>query len=131
MASGSAMSGGAMMGSSSKATVSLSAQNDSKETGTATLTETKKGLVVTVTTDTAPDSPQPDHIHKGTCAKLDPVPAYPLKPIEKSGDSKGMSTTTLTGVTLADLEKGEYAINVHKSADDLKDYVACGDIKAP
>ncbi len=124
---------GMMMGSGSQATVTLVPQNGSNETGMATLTETKKGLVVSVTTDTAPDSPQPIHIHKGSCANLDPTPAYPLTMVAKGtntmGNPKGISTTTLKSVTLAQLESGQYAINVHKSLADAKTYVACGDIK--
>lgn len=117
----------------SQATVTLVPQNGSNETGMVTLSQTKKGIVVTVMTDTAPDSPQPAHIHKGSCAKLDPNPAFPLTPITKGTDTmgaaKGVSTTTLTGVTLAQLVSGQYAVNVHKSVPEAKTYVACGDIK--
>ena len=116
-----------------QATVTLVPQNGSNETGTVTLSQTAKGVVVSVTTDTAPDSPQPAHIHKGSCAKLDPAPAFPLTPVTKGtnsmGAAKGVSTTTVTGVTLAQLESGQYAVNVHKSAAEAKTYVACGDIK--
>ena len=120
-------------GQGSEATVTLVPENGSNETGTVTLSETKNGLVVTVTTDVAPDSPQPAHIHKGSCAKLDPAPAFPLKMVTKGSNSmgaaKGVSMTTLTDVTLAQLESGQYAINVHKSVPEAKTYVACGDIK--
>jgi hypothetical protein len=66
---------------------------------------------------------QPMHIHEGTCAKLDPKPKYGLSNLEN-----GKSTTTIP-VKLADLQGGNMAINVHKSAEDIKTYVACGDIK--
>lgn len=33
-------------------------------------------------------------------------------------------------MSLADLSKGGLAINVHKSKEDIKTYVSCGDIKA-
>jgi lipoate-protein ligase B len=39
----------------------------------------------------------------------------------------GKSTTTVDA-TLASLTAGGFAVNVHKSPDDLKDYVACGDL---
>ena len=125
---GDAMKGGAMMGGS-KATLQLAPENGSGEAGTATLTQTPKGVVVSLTTDAAPAAPQPAHIHKGTCANLDPAPAYPLSNVTSSG-GKGTSTTTVSGVTLAQLESSPYAINVHKSTSDIKDYVACTDIKA-
>ena len=62
------------------------------------------------------------HIHKGTCAKLDPKPAYPLSPVKN-----GKSETTVNA-SLDSLQKGEYAINGHKSAQDVASYVFCGDI---
>ena len=138
MASMGSMGGGAMGTSAggaagAQATITLVPQNGSNETGTVTLSQTPKGVVVSVVTDTAPDSPQPAHIHKGSCAKLDPSPAFPLTMISKGSNSmgaaKGVSMTTLTGVTLAQLESGQYAVNVHKSAAEAKTYVACGDIK--
>ena len=125
---GDAMKGGAMTGTG-KATLQLQPQNGSGESGTATLTQTPKGVVVSVTTDTAPAAPQPAHIHKGTCANLDPAPAYPLSNVTSAG-GKGASMTTVSGVTLAQLESAPYAINLHKSTSDIKDYVACTDIKA-
>lgn len=103
-------------------TIPLAAQNSSGESGTATLTQTGAGLKVVVSLDHATGS-QPTHIHEGTCAKLNPAPKWPL---ENTVNGKG--TTTLAGVTIAQLLAGKYAINVHKSATDLKDYVACGAI---
>ncbi|MBV9648409.1 MAG: CHRD domain-containing protein [Candidatus Eremiobacteraeota bacterium] len=117
----------------SQVTVTMAAQNNSNERGTAVLSQTDKGLVVTLSLTPAPSAAQPAHIHEGTCAKLNPAPAYPLKNVTagttQSGSAAGTSTTTLTNVTLDKLTKGDYAINVHKSASDLKTYVSCGDIK--
>ena len=42
----------------------------------------------------------------------------------------GQSETEITGVTLADLQKGTYAINVHKSTKEVPIYVSCGSIPA-
>ena len=67
---------------------------------------------------------QPTHIHKGTCDKLDPKPAFPLSPVVN-----GKSETTVKA-SMKDLTGGDYAINGHKSAQDLKTYVFCGSIKA-
>jgi opacity protein-like surface antigen len=113
---------GAMM--AAPVTVKLAAQNGSGESGTATLTQTADGVLVKVNLKgyTAGVA-QPNHIHKGTCEKLDPKPAYPLKTM-----MDGVSTTTVTGVTLADLMNGDYAINVHKSTTEIATYVACGNI---
>ena len=117
----------------SQVTVTMTAQNNSNEKGTAVLSQTDKGLVVTLSLTPAPSAPQPAHIHKGSCAKLDPAPAYPLQNVTagttQGGMAAGTSTTTLTNVTLDQLTKGQFAINVHKSTSDLKTYVSCGDIK--
>jgi hypothetical protein len=79
-------------------------------------------VVLKLTNGTA--TPQPAHIHKGTCANLDPVPAFPL-----TNAVNGMSDTTVS-VGWAELAKGGYAINVHKSAAEVSTYVSCGDIMA-
>ncbi|HKU68884.1 MAG TPA: CHRD domain-containing protein [Candidatus Baltobacteraceae bacterium] len=104
--------------------VTMSAQNNSKETGTATLTQKGKNLEVVVRLKNAPMAAQPAHIHAGTCANLNPAPKYPL-----SNVVDGKSTTMIKGVSLESLAGGKFAVNVHKSANDLKTYVSCGDIK--
>ena len=53
---------------------------------------------------------QPAHIHKGSCAKLDPTPAYAL------ADVKDGASTSTVDVKLDDLRHGAFAINVHESA---------------
>lgn len=103
-------------------TVTMAPQNGSNESGTATLTQTGKNVQVVIALQNAPATAQPAHIHPGSCAKLNPAPKYPL-----SNVVNGQSTTTVKNVKLSDLAGG-FAINVHKSADDLKTYVSCGDI---
>jgi hypothetical protein len=104
-------------------TVKLEPQGGSGESGTATLTKVgDKQTKVSISVSGGPAAAQPTHIHKGTCANLDPKPAFPLSPV-----TGGKSETTVNA-SLDDLEKG-YAINGHKSAQDLKTYVFCGDIK--
>ena len=106
--------------------VKLEPQNSSGESGTATLTkagDTKTKVVLEVQGAPAGVS-QPVHIHKGTCANLDPKPAYPLSPVVN-----GKSETTVNA-SLDSLEKGGYAINGHKSAQDVKTYVFCGPISS-
>jgi hypothetical protein len=102
--------------------VELKAQNNSNETGTATLTPEGDSTKVVLDVKGA-EGTQPTHIHKGTCAKLDPKPAFPLSPVVN-----GKSETTVKA-SMKDLTSGEYAINGHKSAQDLKTYVFCGDLK--
>lgn len=105
-------------------TVTMKALNDSGETGTATITQQTDGVKIVVDLKNAPKAAQPTHVHVGTCGKIKAAPEYPLVNTE---DGKG--TTVLKGVTIEQLLKGDYAINVHKSADDLGTYVSCGNIK--
>jgi hypothetical protein len=107
-------------------TVKMVAENGSGETGTATLTQVEDGVRVAVKLDNPPkDTPQPTHIHVGTCANINKAPEYPL-----ANTVDGAGVATVKGITLADLMKSPYAINVHKSGTDLATYVSCGDIKA-
>jgi hypothetical protein len=105
-------------------TVTFSGQNDSGLSGTATLTaqgdKTRVVIDLQSRKPTATSVPQPAHIHKGSCENLDPAPAYPLTDV-----NNGKSTTTVDA-KLADLGAGQFAINVHKSAEALDDYVSCG-----
>jgi hypothetical protein len=103
-------------------TVPLAPQSGSGESGTATLTKDGPRTKVVLSVKNAPGV-QPVHIHKGTCANLDPKPAYPLSSVT-NGKSE-----TVVNVSLDDLQKGGYAINGHKSAQEATTYVFCGDIK--
>jgi hypothetical protein len=106
-------------------TVPMKALNDSGENGTAVLTQQDDGVHVVVTLKDAPkDTAQPTHIHIGTCGNINKAPEYALvSTVDGKGDS------VVKGVKLSDLTAGKYAINVHKSGDDLGTYVSCGDIK--
>jgi Cu/Zn superoxide dismutase len=106
------------------ATTKLQPLNSSGESGTATLTKAGENQTkVVLEVQGQPSSgPQPVHIHKGSCSKLDPKPAYPLSPVVN-----GKSETTVNA-SLDSLQKGGYAINGHKSAQEVATYVFCGDI---
>jgi Cu/Zn superoxide dismutase len=106
--------------------IEMRALNNSGENGTATLTQMPGGVRVTVSLTNAPNSAQPTHIHVGTCGNINKAPEYALV---NTTDGKG--TSVVAGVKLADLLKGHYAINVHKSASALGTYVSCGNIMAP
>ncbi len=106
----------------------ITAQNGSGENGTATILQGSPGtdeIIVMVRISGAPaDVAQPMHIHRGTCARIDPKPTYPLTAL-----MDGRSESKVKGITLADLEKGDYAINIHKSGKEIPIYVACGNLK--
>lgn len=106
--------------------VKLDELNTSGQKGEATITQTGTSTVKVIVTITGKPSKvaMPSHIHVGTC----PTPGdvkYPLANVDK-----GAAQTELP-ITLEQLTSGlPLAINVHKSATDIKTYVACGDIKA-
>ena len=105
-------------------TVNLASQNASGEQGTVTLTPQGDKTEVVIKLAGAPAGvPQPAHIHDGSCANLDPKPRVPLQNVVG-----GKSTTTLD-MKLDDIVSKGGAINVHKSAAEVKTYVACGDLK--
>lgn len=104
--------------------INMGALNGSKEDGTASVKDVQGGVRVEIAIKSESSGmSEPAHIHKGTCAKLDPAPWKPLTNVVN-----GKSDTTVEGLTVADLKKSHYAINVHKSASDLKTYVSCGDL---
>jgi Cu/Zn superoxide dismutase len=104
-------------------TVQLTPQNNSGESGTATLTEAEGKTKVVIALKGQPAGvAQPVHVHKGTCRQLDPKPAYGLTTL-----AEGKSETTID-VPLASLQTGGFAVNGHKSAQDVNTYVFCGDI---
>ena len=101
--------------------VTLDPQNNSGQSGTATITEVQgKAKVILNLTGEPSKVAEPAHIHTGSCANLGGV-KYPLTDV-----GNGASQTTLS-VSLAQLLSEPFAINVHKSAQDINVYVACGD----
>ena len=104
------------------ATVVLAELNGSGVSGSAKLTEDNGNLVVAVTlTGGTAGVAMPAHVHEGQCPGVGGV-KYPLMSVEN-----GNSTTTLTGITLAQVKAGmPLAINVHKSVEEVSVYVACG-----
>lgn len=110
--------------SGSTLNINMGQQNKSKQDGTATVKDVKGGVWVKVSVmNEGKGASEPAHIHKGTCAKLDPAPFKPLNNVVN-----GTSITTIHGLTVAELKKAHFAINVHESASNLKHYVSCGDL---
>ena len=104
-------------------TVRLQEQNKSGESGRARLTPAGDKTKVEISLKGAPKGvAQPAHIHDGTCAKIDPKPKYPLENVVDGKSSSEVAADIKT------LTAGNLAINVHKSAEEAKVYVACGNI---
>ena len=103
--------------------VTLAEQNDSGESGNATILDVGGQAQVTLNLANGPSTPQPTHIHEGSCADLGGI-VYPL-----SATVDGESETSLD-VSLSDLfDQFPLVINVHKSADEAGTYVACGELE--
>lgn len=104
--------------------VKLVSQNNSKENGTAIISEVDGRTSVLMTVYNFPKTgPQPAHIHEGAC----PTPGavkYSLGNVVS-----GISTTTLNITAEQLLDELPLAINIHKSSAEAKIYVSCGDIK--
>jgi plastocyanin len=96
----------------------------------------------------------PAHIHAGTCAELGEV-VFPLTDVGETGMMDGMmagtpeagaaetemgeptgaetafaveTSSTLVDAPLAEIVEGGHAINVHQSAENIDNYIACGDL---
>jgi hypothetical protein len=104
--------------------VTMNEQNGAGQNGTAMLVGMDDGttMVTLDITSNGTTDPQPAHIHAGTCANLDPKPAYPLNNVV---DGK---SETIVPVDVHELTEGTFAINVHKSATEAAVYTSCGDI---
>ena len=79
------------------------------------------GAMTKVTLDMTPGtagSPQPAHIHVGTCPGVGAV-KYPLTSVV-NGKSE-----TIVNTTMAELASTQYSINVHLSVPDAAKYTAC------
>lgn len=111
------------------------------------LAVTGLGAGLTQAQDTS-SPPHPAHIHVGTCLELEPNPLAPLSdvtgvmfgddndqaptgddikgaigaPLVKSSESKDIE------VSFDDVLATSHAINVHESAENIGNYIACGDI---
>ena len=103
--------------------VVLNAQNNSGQSGTAVLKNDNGATRVTITLDGAlVNIAQPAHIHLSKCATIGGV-AYPLNSVV-NGQSETVVSAPLAQLITAE----QLSINVHKSAEDVKTYVACGDL---
>ncbi len=92
--------------------------------------------VVAGTARAQDDPPHPVHVHSGSCddlgeigAPLDDIAAVTGGAFEGAGAAVPvMLSATEIGVPLATILAAPHAINVHESAENIGEYVACGDI---
>ena len=104
-------------------TIRLAEENGSGQTGTATLTAAGADATrVVVEVTSPPPESEPAHIHRGTCASLDPTPLYGLPNLMNG------KTRATVPASLEQLTSGGLALNVHRSDKQLGLYVACGNL---
>ncbi len=105
--------------------VNLSEQNDSSQSGTATISEENGKAVVTLSLSGGNfTTPQPAHVHIGAC----PTPGAVKYPLTNVVSGKSSTTLAVDKKTL--LSQLPLAINVHKSAAEVTVYTACGDVSS-
>ena len=104
----------------------LTALNRQTELGLHVRGALRNGVTVVVRMAGHGNGREPIHIHEGTCKRLNLVPKYHLNDL-----LRGISTTTIPNITLEDLLKGNYAIDVHFSSADMTKYAACAEIATP
>lgn len=110
-------------GTENEMTVKLAAENNSGESGTATLKEENGKTTVTLDlTGYTKDASQPAHIHTGVCPGVGAV-KYPLTNVVN-----GQSVTVLPATLSKLKEELPLAINVHKSKTEITVYTSCGDL---
>ena len=97
-------------------------QNGSGQSGEVVLYPRGAKTFVVLTVQNAPaGSVEPAHVHRGSdCASLDPAPAFALHNVVNG------TSQTLVAAPITALLSGNYVVNVHESAANLKHYVACG-----
>jgi hypothetical protein len=99
-------------------------ENNSGQVGWVTLFSRGNSTLVVIDLQSEPaDRHEPAHIHRGksiTCEDIDPKPSFGLADVV-NGHSR-----TLVQSPESKLLSGNYSVNVHASAQNLKHYVACG-----
>jgi hypothetical protein len=107
---------------SGQVVVDLAEQNNSGESGTATLTATGASTRVVLELKNPTTDSQPAHIHRGSCESIDADPLHGLLNVMQG------RSETVVDVPLSELTAGGLAINVHQSNANLNRYVACGNL---
>jgi hypothetical protein len=101
-------------------TLLLTALNNSGEEGKVILSALEAKTLVVISLAGGSSTPQPAHIHTGGCPEVGAV-RYQLENVVN-----GKSETILNEPLTAVLSGLPVAVNVHKSVQDTRTYVACG-----
>jgi hypothetical protein len=107
--------------------VDLAEASLSGQTGTATLVAAGEQTDVSIEIDGEPVSDsQPAFIYEGNCGS---VPGDLGEPAFELPNVVGGAASATVDVPLETLTSGNYAINLHRSDEDLPTYTSCGKIE--
>lgn len=111
--------------------VTINPDNNSGQSGFATITDNGNKTVTVVIETSVPDfdMPQNAHIHPGTCGEVG-VAAGALGQLKSLGNGRWGSTSDAVMFDFDKLKTGDWVLNVH-DARDTAIYVACGVIPRP
>lgn len=103
--------------------IAVREENASGESGKAVIVAEGGKTRLTLELTGVPESAeQPAHLHAGVCGELKEV-KYSLEPV------KGGRSETILSVAFRDLlAQWPLAVGVHRSADELQTFVACGEL---
>ena len=120
----------AMMEEGAGLAIGLFEESHSGQTGRATFKEVGDDLQVDLSLGSGALWSELAHIHSGQCNESggDTLGGV-VHALTSFVGGSGASSITLEGVTLASVQDGDHAVNVH-SADDAGTYTACGNIPA-
>jgi hypothetical protein len=93
------------------------------QNGVIRLTQQGGNVLVELRVNEPSGGKEPAGIRRGSCSKIDPHAFKPLNDVVN-----GVSTTTISGVSVAQLESGSFAVIVHASAADAGRFVSCGNV---
>ena len=110
-----------------RASVTFTELNDSGLSGMAELTARRQRTEVSMQINGVVGE-NPTHIHTGTCDDLDPNPKYPLNNVELNTTELVGLSDSVVDVPLDELLSTPHLILIHKSAEELNTYYACGNI---
>ena len=112
-----------------RASVTFTELNDSGLSGAAELAARRQRTEVFMRINGVVGE-NPTHIHTGTCEDLDPDPKYPLNNVELNTTELVGTSDSVVDVPLDELLATPHLILIHKSAEELNTYYACGNIVA-
>ena len=107
---------------------SLSAQNNSRVSGTAGVQSVAVGSGVRISIEgAAPGAQHPWHVHLGRCGSGGAIVgrASAYAPLQVGTDGRASANTT---IDVALRESESYHVNVHRSPTDLGTIISCGNL---